>query len=240
MSVQSISGQRAAGAVAVRRAIQSCSRCELRLEASAPIPWSGPLSPLYAVLGEAPGRTEDKESRPFVGPAGRLLHGILRDNGIDPEQTTFLNSANCYPSKSKTPTKEHVAACRVHLAGQLAAIVPTNLIVVGTVALAALIGDRMTMKKVRGRPFWLERLAPFAPFTRPVNCLPTYHPSAALRSSSYRVKIEDDIKRYARWVKDRETFPSDCYQCGKEVESWDDLGVAWCADHQGKQGVLTV
>lgn len=230
--------QQARGAVAVRQAIQSCRKCHLRPQATQPVAWHGPLNPALAVLGEAPGRTEDRDNRPFVGPAGQLLQGVLRKNGVDPATVTYLNSANCYPSKSKTPTKEDLDSCRVHLAGQLASVLPTHLLVVGTVALSALIGDHALMKAIRGRPLWIERLSPFAAFESSVVAWPTYHPAAALRSSAYRMKLEDDVKAFIQWINNKDIFPGDCVKCGKEVDSWDKYGLAWCANHSGKQGTL--
>lgn len=91
------------------------------------------------------------------------------------------------------------------------------------------------MKQVRGRPLWLERLEPFEPFTAPITCWPTYHPSAALRSSSYLNKLTDDLIAFARFVREKEAFPGDCVACGKVVEKWDHLGLPWCGDHSGKQ-----
>lgn len=230
--------RRTLGAVAVHRAITTCDRCDLRAEATAPVPWSGPLSPDIGVLGEAPGRTENAEGRPFIGPAGRLLRGRLRDLGFDPNKITFLNAANCWPSSTKTPEQEHLDACRSHLAGQLLAIQPTYLLVAGTTALAALVGDHITMKQVRGRPLWLERLEPFAPFTPPVTCWPLYHPSAALRSASYLNKVVEDLESFAKFVRGKEAFPGTCITCGEVVDYWDDYGLPWCSTHAGKQTSL--
>lgn len=94
------------------------------------------------------------------------------------------------------------------------------------------------MKQLRGRPFWLDRLAPFAALPRPMVGWPTYHPAAALRSGTYRTKVEDDVEAFAKWMKNKDIFPGECVKCGKEVDSWDDYGLAWCANHAGKQGVL--
>lgn len=227
--------QQARGAVAVKRAIVACSRCALRPEATDPVPWHGPLSPTLAVLGEAPGRTENKTGQPFSGPAGNLLRGVLKKNGYNPDVVTYLNAACCFPSVTRTPTEVHLAACRIHLAGQLAAIQPVYLLVVGTIALSAVVGKYVSMKEVRGRPLWLERLQPFLPLPRPVICWPTYHPAAALRSSAYRMKIEEDVTAFSRWSTTSDIFPGSCVRCGEEVEHWDDFGLAWCQRHAAKQ-----
>lgn len=227
--------ERLLGAVAVRRSIASCTRCPLRAEATAPVPWSGPLGAQIGVLGEAPGRTEDREGKPFVGPAGNLLRGILSRNGLVPDDCAWLNSACCYPSASRTPDPSHLESCRTHLVGQLAAIQPEYLLVVGVTALSAVVGSYVEMKQVHGRPLWLQGLAPWPDFAKPVVCWPIYHPAAALRGGRYRLLIEEDVQRFSSWVSNQEAFPGTCVRCGDEVERWDEYGLAWCGRHAGKQ-----
>lgn len=233
-----MTNERLTSALSVRRAITSCTRCELRKEARAPIPWSGPLRPTFAVLGEAPGRTEDKEGRPFVGVAGRTLRRALAAAGIDENKTTFMNSACCYPSVTHTPTKEHLDACRTNLIGQLKTIAPTYLIVVGGTALSTI--TNLPLGQVRGRPMWLEGMAPWPKFDQPIVAMPTYHPAA--RRPQQRLQMVDDIRDFAEWVRDKAAFPGDCVgvRCKEEVDYFDDLGLAWCAKHKGKQLQLKV
>lgn len=225
-------------AVEVRRAIQSCRRCPLRSEATSPVPWAGPLDAEIAVLGEAPGRTEDAEGRPFVGVAGRFLRGLLVKEGLNPNDMAFINSANCFPSKTHTPTPDHLAACRVHLAGQLLVVQPTFLFIVGVTAFTAVFGSQMKLKDIRGRPLWLERLEPFAPFTNPITVWCSYHPAA--RSPTQKLQLKEDLTEFVRWKEANEPFPSSCAnpKCDEEVDRWDDYGLAWCAKHSGRQMTL--
>lgn len=229
---------RLAGAIAVRRAITSCYRCSLRLECTAPVPFRGPLEPVLAILGEAPGRNEDVEGRPFVGPAGKFLEDSLRAAGFDNARCAFLNSANCYPATTGTPTSEHVERCRVHLVGQLNALSPSHLLTVGVTAFNAVMSDhkRIPLRTLLGRPWWLDRLEPWPCLARPITVLSTYHPAA--RSPSQKLRMKEDISFLWRWMKEREPFPGTCLKCPKEVDHWDDHGIAWCADHKGIQGAL--
>lgn len=228
--------EQARAAVAIRQAIRSCTRCSLRSEGTAPVPWSGPLNPEVAVLGEAPGRTEDREGRPFVGPAGNLLRGVLKQAGFDPTKVTYINSANCWPSHTRTPTPEHLDECRIHLASQLAVVLPSYLIIVGLTAFNNLFKG-IALKDIRGRPLWLERVRPLARFDKPITVFATYHPAAVLggRNPQLRGKIEEDIMEFRRWKESGESFPGTCVKCGEEVEKFDEWGLAWCQRHIGRQ-----
>lgn len=96
------------------------------------------------------------------------------------------------------------------------------------------------MRALLGRPWWLERLDPW-PVTLSgggISVLSTYHPAA--RSPSQKLRMKEDIQLFARWITAKEPFPSSCtkVRCDKEVEKWDDHGLAWCSDHKGVQGEL--
>lgn len=229
-------------AVTARRAITTCTRCSLRAEATQPIPWHGPLDPDLAILGEAPGRTEDREGKPFQGPAGRLLRAVLSQAGFDPSAATYLNAANCYPSRTHTPEPDHLAACNIHLVGQLRVIRPRFLLIVGTTAFSAVFGKRYELKHLRARPFYVERLAPWPRLPRPITAWATYHPAYALRSPTARMKVEDDVMSFAAWKNSNSSFPGTCARprCEQEVDWWDEFAVPWCGDHKGKQLELTV
>jgi hypothetical protein len=64
---------------------------------------------------------------------------------------------------------------------------------------------------------------------------PTYHPAAALRNSSYRRKIEEDLDEFVRWREGGDIYPFTCVRCKGEAELYDDNGIAWCQRHAGRQ-----
>lgn len=109
------------------------------------------------------------------------------------------------------------------------------MVVVGVTALTAVVNDTYAMKELRGRPFWLQRLEPWPQLSKSMVCWPTYHPAAGLRSTAYKLKIHEDLMAFAEFRRDLLPFPGNCIKCGKEVDHWDDCGVAWCRDHSGKQ-----
>jgi uracil-DNA glycosylase len=116
--------------------IITCTNCELHAGCTAPVPMRGEPGPV-AVIGEAPGETEDIEGRPFVGPAGKLLQGILDEYHFPP--MGVLNTVSCYPHG--TPTWEQIAACAPNKTGQITYFDPMFILLLGKVALTSTSGE---------------------------------------------------------------------------------------------------
>lgn len=94
----------------------------------------------FIVLGEAPGRLEDKKGEPFVGPAGQLLRKVFSDLGIQ-DRAVYMNSVSCWPriEDSNKPTTDQKKACRVNLKAQLDAIPTPWVLSCGTIATQAMV-----------------------------------------------------------------------------------------------------
>lgn len=218
-----------------RSDLRSCTRCPLHAVGSGPVPWSGGLHRDLVCVGEAPGRLEDEDGAPFVGPAGSLLRSVLHDHGIDPSTVGFVNAVSCYPKG--TPTQEHVDACAVHLSTQVAVLQPRHILVFGVIALGALLPARsLKLGEVRGRPIWAEEVGSWPVWWRSaVELWPTYHPAAALRRGSYRQMIEEDVAAFVEWRDTQAPYPFTCVTCKGEADHWDYNGLAWCDRHAGRQ-----
>jgi uracil-DNA glycosylase family 4 len=156
------------------------------------------------VIGEQPGDQEDRQGRPFVGPAGKLLARALEEAGIESHSVFKTNAVKHFrwdPGRAgkrihKGPSRVHVAACGPWLVAELGLVRPTGVVLLGATAGAALFGASFRVTESRGRA--LEWPAGFdAPWT-PEWAVPTTHPSAVLRS---RNRAED----YAALVEDLRT-----------------------------------
>src|SRR5215510_9860406 len=108
--------------------ILSCTKCDLSSKCRSPVPFSPPQSTsqlppanprVYqcGVLGEAPGRREDKLGRPFVGPAGRLMRRMLDEAGWNSDDLWYMNAVSCWPRG--TPKAEAQNACWGNMLDQL-------------------------------------------------------------------------------------------------------------------------
>ena len=201
--------------------ILTCETCELHAQCNAPVPFRGdPVR--IAVVGEAPGETEDEHGKPFIGPAGRLLGRLLHDAGIT-EAVGVCNTVSCYPHG--TPTPEHVAACEPNKWTQLDYLDPTYILVLGAVALAGM-RRNLQIRTARGRPFLIrDRI-----------CFAAYHPAAALRNGQRETDLAADLASFKALVDDvpdnwMDHIPDSCAGCLVDAEWWEPNGLGWCPLH---------
>lgn len=208
--------------ISVRDAIRACTRCPLHRSCTAPVPFHGPISATAAVLGEAPGKQEDKTGRPFVGPAGQLLRRLLSDAGIDPDSLAWFNTVSCFPNR--TPTQREIDACSVNRRAQLDVLAPTHLLVAGGVALSTVRPD-LKITVVHGRLF---------SDARGRWAYPVHHPSAALRNPQLIDVLAKDIRTWAAIITtDRpwDRIVLSCLVCGRLADRYDPDGIGWCDNH---------
>lgn len=235
----------------VRRIIRDCNRCALRSECACPVPPRGPAAAELLVLGEAPGKMEDEDGRPFVGPAGMLLRGCLDEAGIDHRKLAYANPVNCYPSRTRTPTPDHLAACQSNLHMILSAWAPSIILAMGRVAISSLWpdlkNDLALLHRDGVRPMIWDQKRHLGHGGGRVYATvwPTYHPASALkgRNPHYRDIIVEDMKalvHYHKTLGGKGEWPSDCWVCGEELYVFDDRGLALCQTHAATQGQLPI
>lgn len=159
--------------------------------------WTGD----YAVIGERPGQSEDREGQPFVGDSGELLRHLLDEGGIDPDrQVLWLNVVRCADPGNATPTARQVKLCKDLLTVELTHYRPRRILAVGAVAARFLVGAKthVTVEACRHRAWlWGEAHGLAIPG------IVTWHPSYYLRSHSRTVleDIQDDVAKLAsEWV----------------------------------------
>jgi DNA polymerase len=163
----------------LRADVQRCTNCELHQGATQAVFGEGLVKSEAMFVGEQPGDREDREGKPFVGPAGRMLDKALEQAGIDRALVYVTNAVKHfrYEQRGKRrihqrPSAEHIRACRPWLDAELEVVRPRVLVCLGAVAVQALLGSKVKVTKDRGKPLESE-LAPVV--------LVTIHPSAILR-----------------------------------------------------------
>jgi len=117
--------------VELEKRIKACQRCPLRQEATAPVPGLLNLGSKYFLIGEAPGKEEDKYGVPFIGHAGRKLNELLELAGIDMNECSLDNIVKCRPPKNRDPRKAEIRACTPWLFEAIRLVQPENLITLG-------------------------------------------------------------------------------------------------------------
>ena len=164
---------------AVREAADGCRGCHLWRGATQTVFGEGLKRSRAMFVGEQPGDQEDRQGRPFVGPAGRELDRALEAVGIPRDEVYITNVVKHFKFEERgrrrihqTPKRFEIDACRPWLDKELELVQPEALVLLGATAAKGLLGSGFRITKERGRPLESE-LAPLV--------TATIHPSAILR-----------------------------------------------------------
>src|ERR687896_467471 len=142
----------------LRDVAAGCKACPLWETGTQTVFGEGLARAEVMLVGEQPGDREDREGRPFVGPAGALLDGALDEAGVDRGDAYVANVVKHFRFEErgkrrihKKPSAEHIAACRPWLHSELAELRPEVLVCLGATAAQALLGRQFRVTKQRGQ-----------------------------------------------------------------------------------------
>lgn len=174
----------------LKSVVSTCTQCDLCKSRTQTVFGVGDQKARWLFVGEGPGRNEDFQGLPFVGPAGKLLDNMFVAMGMKRGENTYIaNIVKCRPTdankRDRPPALEETNACLSYLERQIALINPTVIVALGkTAALSLLKLDPATpVSKLRGT---VHRYA-----DRPV--IVTYHPAYLLRSPADKSKAWADL-----------------------------------------------
>ena len=143
----------------VAEAIARCRRCPIGCNGTRAVAGEGPKHAALMVVGEQPGDVEEREGRPFVGPAGRLLRAQLEEAGIDNSEVYITNAVKHFKFVQRgkrrlhqSPTSGEIDVCRWWLDAERAAVQPQLVLALGTSAARGVLGKTVTIGKARGQP----------------------------------------------------------------------------------------
>jgi DNA polymerase len=185
------------------RAVQLCRGCYLYQKATQAVfgeleTGAAAKKPKVTVMlvGEQPGDHEDKEGRPFVGPAGKLLDECLREAGIDRTEVYVINTVKHFKWEPrgklrihKKPNMQEIRACRPWLNAELETVQPKLIVCLGAVAAQTLLGSGFKITQSHGKLQQAEGMPPI---------IATLHPSAILRART----DEDRHRQSGEFVQD--------------------------------------
>ena len=165
--------------------IRRCRRCQLSRSRTKAVPGEGSLEAAVMFVGEAPGGDEDRQGRPFIGPAGRLLTNLLRTIGIDRKDVFITNIVKCRPPDNRDPLPEEIEACNEYLLTQIALITPKVICTLGRFAGQTLVDPKLAISRDHGKATRLSGIL----------YVPLYHPAAALHQARLIDTLESDMRR---------------------------------------------
>jgi DNA polymerase len=168
--------------------IGDCQNCRLHQSRTQVVFGTGNPAAALVFIGEAPGREEDQQGEPFVGPAGQLLTRIIEAIGLRREQVYILNVIKCRPPNNRNPLPDELAACRPILQAQLACLQPRIVCALGNFAAQALLQTEEKISRLRGR---FHRLGN-------IQVMPTYHPAYLLRNPQAKRAVWEDMQLVQR------------------------------------------
>ena len=172
--------------------IAACQACDLRAGCNNVVPGEGDPHAMVMFIGEGPGADEDKLGRPFVGRAGELLTKMIHAIGLERTNTYICNVVKCRPPKNRTPLPEEMDACKGFLRAQVALVRPKIIVLLGSTAGKAVLGDQFRVTRDRGK--WVEK--------KGVWFMPTYHPSALLRDETLKRPAWEDFKAVREKIRE--------------------------------------
>lgn len=166
-----------------------CTSCELCHTRKKAVPGEGSASASVMFVGEAPGRFEDVEGKPFVGPAGKILEAALSNTGISRSQAFMTNIVKCRPPGNRKPKRSEIIRCNDYLNRQISIINPKVVCILGATAYSSILG---------GKEITLNR-GQLANFNER-NYFLTIHPAAVLYRRSLLRVLEEDLLKLSKMI----------------------------------------
>lgn len=177
--------------------VAACRACRLCAGRTNTVPGEGASQVLVMVVGEGPGREEDRSGRPFVGPAGQYLDRWLAAIDLQRDANCFItNVVKCRPPDNRDPLPDESSACLPFLQRQIRLLRPRALLSVGRIASQVLTGRDAPIGALRGQVYHYA----VAGSPQPLPLVTTYHPSGVLRNQSLRRAVWDDLRLLQRVI----------------------------------------
>lgn len=176
----------------IEEEIKKCKKCDLWKTKRNYVPGEGNENADVVFVGEAPGREEDLQGKPFVGNAGKLLTEMIEKIGLSRKDVFIGNVLKCRPPNNRDPTPDEIEACSPYLIRQLEVIKPKVIVCLGRFSASfifELFGlEFINISKVKGKVFNVKA------WGNDVSIIALYHPAAILYRPQLREKYEKDFE----------------------------------------------
>ncbi len=183
-----ISSDKAVNLDKLKKLINNIKNCNLKKNATNMVFSDGNPKSKIMFIGEAPGANEDKEGLPFVGRAGALLDKMLAAIDLDRKKVYISNIINYRPPENRRPTDDEIKRYLPFITRHIEIINPKILVLLGSTAMNALIGNEVVISKMRGK--WIEK--------KFGNCktsvIITFHPAFLMRQPAQKKLAWIDLK----------------------------------------------
>jgi uracil-DNA glycosylase family 4 len=169
----------------LRSEIGDCQRCKLSKGRKNIVLGEGSLDAEIMFIGEAPGREEDIQAKPFVGDAGQLLTRLIEKMGFKREAVYIGNIVKCRPPSNRDPEEDEISSCIQFIKRQIEIISPKVIVSLGRISTQTLVASKIPISKVRGKFFSYEGIP----------LMPTFHPAYLLRNPKDKWLVWEDAQK---------------------------------------------
>ncbi|GCE10877.1 uracil-DNA glycosylase [Tengunoibacter tsumagoiensis] len=178
--------------------VSTCAKCKLCNGRTRAVPGEGNPQARILFIGEGPGFHEDKQGRPFVGPAGQFLDELLASINLQRKDVFITNVVKCRPPNNRDPEPEEIQACSEYLDRQIAAMQPRVIVTLGRFSMAKFFGNEK-ISSIHGRARKKGSLI----------CIAMYHPAAGLHQASLKDVIRNDFKKIPLIIAEAERMEAE-------------------------------
>ena len=185
--------------------VSICTKCNLWKGRTKAVPREGNPHARVMFIGEGPGFHEDKQGRPFVGPAGQFLEELLVSINLKRSDVFITNVVKCRPPDNRDPLPEEINACNDYLDRQIAAIKPQVIVTLGRYSMAKFFGNEK-ISAIHGRARKKDGYI----------CIAMYHPAAGLHQASLKETIRADFKKIPLVMAEAERLEAEGVQKAPE------------------------
>ena len=192
----SIKGSKGKELQELKQSVASIKNCELKKNSTNIVFSDGNTNAKIMNIGEGPGANEDLEGVPFIGKTGDLLDKMLLSISLDRDNVYITNVVNYRPPENRNPTKEEITRYLPYLTKHIEIINPKILILLGSAALSAILGDGQIISAVRGK--WInKKIGKCNPFI-----IASFHPAFLMRQPDQKKLSWIDLKVIKKKILD--------------------------------------
>lgn len=179
----------------IRAQVEQCHACSLCEGRTNVVFGEGDPHARVLIVGEAPGKNEDLQGKPFVGAAGKFLDELLEAAGLKREEVFIANVLKCRPPSNRNPQANEIETCAPFLRMQTQAIDPLVIVTMGNFATQFILRTGTGITQLRGT---VQQAGRFV-------VLPVFHPAAAIYDRSKRDVLLADFQQVGELVRARMT-----------------------------------
>ena len=179
----------------LKKKIQLIKNCQLKKNATNLVFGDGNANAKIMIIGEGPGAQEDLEGKPFVGRAGKLLDKMLQSINLNRKKVYISNVVNYRPPANRRPTEEEIERYLPYLKCHIEIMNPEILILLGSTALNAIIGNTIVISKARGK-WYQKEIGTVKPWI-----IASFHPAFLMRQPEQKKLAWIDLKMVRDKIK---------------------------------------